>query len=49
MNQSSIPSGCKFGNFMVDQRPRFENKRTVISRKAGIRRPDKRKKKPKFL
>jgi len=49
MNQSSIPSGCKFTQAMVDQTPRYENKRTVISRKAGIRRPDKRRKKTKFL
>jgi len=49
MNQSSIPSGCKFGQFMVDQTPRYDRKRTVISRKAGIRRPDKRRKKAKFL
>ncbi len=45
---SSIASGCKFPNMMVDQTPRFD-RRTVTSRKAGIRRPDKRRKKTKFL
>lgn len=36
-----------FGQQMVDQTPRFE--RRVFSRKAKVYRPDKRKKKVKFL
>ena len=50
MNAASIPSGCSFGQQMVDQRPAFDQKRKgkfssnqVVSRKGIIRR-DKRKK-----
>lgn len=41
--------GCQFAQHMVDQRPYFERKKTVQSRKMGIRRPTLRKPKTKFL
>ena len=51
MNAASIPSGCSFGQAMVDQRPRFDSSRKrkfssnqVVSKRGKIIRPDKRKK-----
>ena len=49
---NSIQSGCQFGQHMVDQRPAFDNQMRRRRRKhgnqvigkAGIIRPDKRKK-----
>lgn len=50
MNAASIPSGCSFGQQMVDQTPRFDSRRKgkfssnqVVS-KRGIIRKDRRKK-----
>lgn len=40
-------SATHFGQHMVDQRPRYDNQ--VISRKSKIIRPDKRRRKRKFL
>lgn len=39
--QSSTPSGCQFGNHMVDQRPRFDNRkpRKMLHRKLKAGRP----------
>jgi len=50
------PSGCSFGQHMVDQRPKFDNQmrrrgrreNQVVGKKGTIIRPDKRKK-VKFL
>lgn len=45
---SSMPSsGCKCGQFMVDQRPKWDNQ--IVSRRTGVIRCNKRKKKRKFL
>ena len=50
-----IASGCTQGQFLADQRPKFDNQlhrgrrpNQVIGKKSGIIRPDKRKK-VKFL
>lgn len=40
-------SGCQQPQCLADQRPKWDNQ--VISRKNQIIRPDKRKKKRKFL
>lgn len=40
-------SGKGQGQFMVDQRPKWENQ--VLNRKSKVIRADKRKKKRKFL
>lgn len=37
----------KFGQHMVDQTPKWENQ--ILSRKSGIIRPNKRKRKRKYL
>ena len=48
-DQSQPPSGTKFQQAMVDQKPRYENK-VVTSRKLGIIRKDLRtRKKTRFL
>ena len=36
-------------NFMVDQRPKYDSKRQVYSRKLKVMRPTLKRKKVKFL
>jgi hypothetical protein len=50
MNSGQPASGSKFGQMMVDQRPRFDNQRkTVYSRKLKVHRPTLKRKKVKYL
>lgn len=42
-------SGTKFSQAMVDQRPRYDNRKAVYSRKLKVMRPTLKRKKVKFL
>jgi hypothetical protein len=45
--QSNPQNGTKFAQTLVDQTPKFDN--TVFSRKLGIYRPRKKRKKERYL